>query len=173
MITIDVEEFDFITPLNGDSASITGIEFSWQQNLSELAPALNGFSVYSNITLSDSESTTDTRAGEDLPFLAQSDTIANLALTYENESVLFRLAGTYRSEYLDAIAGDATEDEYADSHFQLDAKAVYKINPHSSVFLELINLNDEPFQAYYGVPTRMRQFETYSWSAKLGYKWIY
>lgn len=172
-INIDGEVFDFVTPLNGDSASISGIEFSWQQSLSELAPALEGFSVYGNLTLTDSESATDSRLGEELPFLNQSDTIANLALTYENETFLFRLAGTYRSEYLDAISGDSNEDEYVDSHFQLDAKGVYKINPHSSVFVELINLNDEPLRAYFGVPSRMRQFEEYSFSAKFGYKWIY
>ena len=28
-INIDGEDFDFVTPLNGDSASISGIEFSW------------------------------------------------------------------------------------------------------------------------------------------------
>ena len=102
----------------------------------------------------------------------QSDTIANPALTDENETFLFRLAGTYRNEYMDAISGDTNEDEYLDSHVQLDAKGVYKINPHSSVFVELINLNDEPLRAYFGAPSRMRQFEEYSFFAKFGYKWI-
>ncbi len=170
-ITIDGEEFDFFRPLNGDSASITGLELGWQQDLGSFAPGLEGFGVYTNLTFTDSESTTDTRPGEELPFLKQSDTIANIALTYENEKVFFRLAGTFRSEYLDAIAGEAAEDEYVDGHFQLDAKAVYNINPHSSIFLDLINLNEEPFHAYYGVPTRMRQNEEYSWSAKLGFTW--
>ena len=49
---------------------------------------MEGFGVYSNLTLTDSESTTDTRVGEELPFLKQSDTIANLAFTYENETFL-------------------------------------------------------------------------------------
>ena len=172
-IVLDGEEYDFITPLNGDTASISGIEFSWQQDLGQYAPALEGFGIYSNVTFTSSDSTTDSRPGEELPFLKQSDTIANLAFTYENESILLRLAGTYRSEYLDAISGDTTEDEYVDSHFQIDAKAVYKINPHSSFFVEAINLNDEPFRAYFGAPTRMRQFEAYSWSSKIGFKWVY
>ncbi len=170
-ITIDGEEFDFFRPLNGNSATITGLELGWQQDLGSFTPGLDGFGIYTNLTFTDSESTTDTRPGEELPFLKQSDTIANIAFTYENEKVFFRLAGTLRSEYLDAIAGESAEDEYVDEHFQLDAKAVYKINPHSSIFLDLINLNEEPFHAYYGVPTRMRQNEEYSWSAKLGFTW--
>lgn len=172
-IVLDGEEYDFITPLNGDTASISGVEFSWQQDLGQYAPALEGFGIYSNLTFTSSDSTTDSRPGEELPFLKQSDTIANLAFTYENESILLRLAGTYRSEYLDAISGETAEDEYVDSHFQIDAKAVYKINPHSSFFVEAINLNDEPFRAYFGAPTRMRQFEEYSWSSKIGFKWVY
>ena len=172
-VVIDGDSIDLIRPLNGDSASISGVELSWQQDLGQYAPSLEGFGIYSNLTLTSSDSTTEARSGEDIPFLKQSDAIANLAFTYENESILLRLAGTYRSEYLDAIGGDSSEDEYVDSHFQIDAKAVYKINPHTSFFLEAINLNDEPFQAYYGVPTRMRQFEAYSWSSKIGFKWVY
>ncbi len=166
-ITVGDEQVDFISFRNGDNATISGVEFGWQQDLGEYAPVFNGFGIYSNLTLTDSD------ADENLPFLKQSDVIANLALTYENESFLFRIAGTRRSEYLDAIADDRDEDEFIDDHFQLDAKAVYKLNPHSSIFLEAINLNDEPLAAYYGVPTRMRQIESYGFSAKFGFKWVH
>lgn len=166
-IEVNGESVDLISYRNGDSATISGVEFGWQQDLGEFASGLEGFGIYSNLTLTDSD------ADGDLPFLKQSDTIANVALTYENETFLFRIAGTHRSEYLDAISGDVDEDEYVDDHFQLDAKFVYKINPHSSIFVEAINLNDEPFNAYFGSPTRMRQFEEYGFSAKFGFKWIH
>ncbi len=162
--------FDVTQPLNGDSASILGLELVWKQDLGQYVQALEGFSIDANLTLTDSESTVPGRDDE-LPFLKQSDEIFNLALAYENETFLFRIAGTYRSEYLDVIEGDPSEDQFVDSHFQLDAKAVYKIDDRSSVFLEAINLNDEPFRAYFGSPSRMRQFEEYSFSAKLGYSW--
>lgn len=169
--TIDGVLYEVTEPRNGHGASILGLELGWLQDLGAYTDALKGFSVYSNLTLTDSESQTDLRVGEELPFLKQADKIANLALTYENERVLVRLASSYRSEYLDNIGGNSSEDEYVDSHFQLDAKFIYKIDERSSVFLEAINLNDEPFRAYYGSPSRMRQFEAYSFSAKLGYSW--
>ncbi|MBK1876394.1 TonB-dependent receptor [Pelagicoccus mobilis] len=166
----NADGFKVSTPQNGENATILGLELIWNQELGLLAEALQGFSIDTNLTFSNADAIYE-EEGEEAPLLKQPEEIFNLTLSYENEHFMFRLAGTHRGEYLDSAEGDPIEDEYVDSHFQLDAKAVYKIDEQSSVFLEMINLNDEPFQAYYGSPSRMRQFETYSFSAKLGYSW--
>ncbi|MBC2607627.1 TonB-dependent receptor [Pelagicoccus albus] len=167
--TIDGVVYEVHSPTNGESASILGLELVWNQDLSLFSESLTGFTIDANATFSDSESVI--ADGREIPFLKQSDEIINLGLAYENEKVMFRLAGTYRSEYLDGVGGDASEDEYIDSHLQLDAKFVYKLDEKSTIFLEAINLTEEPLKAYYGSPSRMRQYEAYSFSAKLGYSW--
>ncbi|MCH6257633.1 TonB-dependent receptor [Puniceicoccaceae bacterium K14] len=166
--------YELITPQNGESASVRGLEINWQQDLGSYADFLKGFGIYANVTFADSESEGYLeREDETLPFLKQSDIISNLSLSYENEKMLFRLSSTYRDEYLDEIGENVDEDRYIASHFQIDAKAVYKINSNMSVFLDAINLTDEPLEAYYGDKSRLSQYESYSWSAKLGFKWTH
>ncbi len=163
--------FDLITPQNGDKATISGFEFGWQQQLTFLPSPLDGFNVYANLTLTDSDSTiggTGGRAGESFPFVSQSKTLANVALSYEKNGLLVRLAGNYRSSSLTEVGGSAIEDLYTASHFQLDLTSRYQFSQRFSVFLNVTNLNNAPYRVYFGTANTLSQSEYYRYAVDAG-----
>jgi len=163
--------FDLITPLNGDSANISGLELGWQQQLTFLPAPFDGFSLYTNLTLTDSDSTLGgdgDRAGESFPFISQSKTIANVALSYEKHGLLVRLAGNYRSSSLTEIGGVATEDLYTASHFQMDLVTRYQFRNGCSLFVNVANLNNAPYRVYFGTANTLSQSEYYRYAVDAG-----
>ena len=162
--------FDLITYLNGESAEIYGLEFEFRRELTFLPEPFDGLGFSANLTISDSSAKTDIRPSDNLQFIKHSDTVANIALYYEKGGFNFRVAGSYRSDYIDEYGEDASEDLYLKDHFQFDVTSSYQINDQWTVFAEMINMNNEPRQAYYGESYRLSQFEEYSWTATLGFK---
>ncbi len=163
--------FDLNTPRNGKRASLTGLELSWQQELSFLPAPFDGLSLYSNLTLSDSDSTLggdSPRAGEKFPFISQSKTIANVALSYEKNKVHIRLAGNYRSSSLTEIGGVDIEDLYTASHFQVDLTSRYDFTSKCSLFLNIANLNNAPYRVYFGTANTLSRSEYYRYALDLG-----
>lgn len=164
------EDFEeVIQPLNGDDATVRGIELGWTQQFASLPSPFDGLLISANYAWIDSEAALPGRDG-DYPLPRQSDRVGNLAIGYEKYGLSLRLAGTYRSSYLDEIGAldDPRFDRYADDHFQVDLTAKYRINEHFQVYLNGINLNDEPFYAWLGSPRHNSQFETYDRTWELG-----
>jgi outer membrane receptor protein involved in Fe transport len=104
----------------------------------------------------------------DLP--AASKHTFNVALGYEKGPVSLRLAGTYRSKYLDELGDDAPEDRMIDNHFQLDLSAKYDVTKRFQVFYEWVNINNAKYYAYNNVGARQNllQYEQYKWTMKFG-----
>ncbi|MGV1683924.1 TonB-dependent receptor [Sphingopyxis sp. NJF-3] len=161
-------------PINGDSARIWGLELSYTQALRFLPSPLDGFLVQANYTYTDATGNvpidgdiTDLRK-IDLP--ASSKHTFNAVLGYEKGPVSLRLAGTYRSKYLDELGDVAEEDRIVDNHFQLDLSAKYDVTKQVQVFYEWININNAKYFAYNNVGARQNllQFEEYSWTMKFG-----
>lgn len=163
--------FDLSSPQNGDRASIKGLELGWQQQFTFLPAPLDGLGIYTNLTLTDSDSTlggNGPRAGEKFPFISQSKTLANVALSYEKNGLLIRLAGNYRSSALIEIGGVATEDLYVESHFQVDLVTRYEISSRYSAFLNISNLNDAPYRVHFGTANTLSQSEYYRYAVDAG-----
>lgn len=160
---------------NGPSGSILGLELSAQRQLDFLPGPLGGLGVYASLTFTDGEAEVlGEEEGDDnrtLPFLKQSDLIGQFALTYEYNRFSARLAGTYRSEYLDEVGGDFDEDRYQDEHFQLDFTTSVFLTENLSLFADWNNITNEPLRAYWGETRRLGQFEEYGWSAAIGLRW--
>ncbi|WP_420468037.1 TonB-dependent receptor [Panacagrimonas sp.] len=166
------ENFDeAITTLNGDSADLLGAEFSYSQKFSFLPAPLDGFLLLANLTLTDSEASLPLRSDK-APLPRQSDTIGNLALGWEKRGVSLRLAATYRSEYLDEIGAldDPAFDRYADEHLQLDFIGSYRFGSAYQLYFNAVNLNDEPFYAYFQDRGFASQYEEYGPTYELGLK---
>lgn len=160
---------DLTTFRNGESASIHGIELTWQQQLSKFSSALDGFGIFATAIYSDSDA--EIEGGRKIPLPKHSDEVYTVGFTFEKYDFFFRIAGTQRSAYLDATGGSLEEDEYIDDNFQWDITSAYDINENFQIFAQFININDEPKYAYYGQSDRVRQFEEYSWAANAGVKW--
>lgn len=154
-------------PINGDSAEVKGLEFSYQQALTFLPAPLDGFLVNLNYTFTDAEGDVN---GRTIPLPASSRHTLNAILGYEKGPVSLRFAGAYRSGYLDELGDNAEEDRYVRDHFQFDVSAKYRVTPNIQVFAELVNAFDEPYVAFQRGPGRDRllQYEEYSWTGKFG-----
>ena len=175
--TIGAEDFAVTSYENGRRGRIRGIELSFQRRLTFLPSPLDGFGIMGNLAAVHSDATLpasiDRRSSSDLsiPFPRQSNTVGTLALTYEKNGFFSRLAGTFRSSYLDEIGVKPSEDVYIQKHLQWDLSTRYRVSERWTVFANLINVNNEPLVERFGVSGRLRQFETYSWSAQLGVKY--
>ncbi len=161
-------------PINGESARIWGLELSYAQALRFLPAPLDGLLVQANYTYTDATGKvpTDGDAGDlrKITLPAASKHTFNVALGYEKGPVSLRLAGTYRSKYLDELGDTAAEDRIIDNHFQLDLSAKYNVTQRVQLFYEWININNAKYFAYNRVGDRrnLLQFEEYNWTMKVG-----
>ena len=154
---------------NADSATVRGIEFNAQYELSFLPSPFDGFSVNGNITFVDSSAKGLAGRTDSVPLLNQSDRVASAQLSYEKYGFSARLAYTYRSpQLLTAHQTSREKDLYIDELKQWDLKFGYAINKNFSVFLEGSNLNDAPYRTYAGYRNRLGVKEIYGWSARAG-----
>ncbi len=162
-----------VIPINGETASVTGFEFAYQQALTFLPRPLDGLLVNFNYTYTDASGRLadgNLTTGRIIPLPSASRHTFNAVLGYEKGPVSLRFAGAYRSGYLDEIGGDPEEDRYVRDHFQFDVTARYRITPQIQLYAELVNALDEPYLAYQRGPDRDRllQYEEYSWTGKFG-----
>ncbi|HYP18352.1 MAG TPA: TonB-dependent receptor, partial [Opitutus sp.] len=159
------------TPLNGESATVTGVEADFQQQFTRLPPPFDGFGIYANLTLTDSESTLGgSRQGETVPFLNQSKKLANFAVSYEKYGFFIRASLTHRSRYLALLGASMDADQYVEDHSQVDVSTNYKISSRYTIYAEFLNVTNEPYSAVYNVTGGLRKAEFYSWSANFGVK---
>jgi len=172
--TADMGDYELTTFRNGDEGEVYGIELAYQQKLSFLPGALDGFSIEGNLTLSDSEvdvlPSEEGGEGRTVDMMRHSDTVGSVALSYEKYGFFVRLSGTYRSEYLDDLGEKKFEDRYIDDHFQVDLSTAYTFMDKYTLYANFINLTDEPLDAYYDQSGRNSQYEEYGWSARFGLK---
>lgn len=158
--------------INGDQATVSGLEFSYQQPLDFLPGLLDGTLVGFNYTFTDAKGDVN---GRTIPLPASSENTWNAMIGYDKGGLELRLTATYRDEYLDELGGEPMEDRYVQDHLQVDASAKYRINDRFQVFGDLINITDEPYVAYQQGPVRSRllQYEEYSYTAKFGLRYTY
>lgn len=140
---------------NAGSAEILGLEFVYQQQFIFLPEPFDGFGIYANYTVVDSEVTLTEpgREGEVLPLFNQSDSVGNLALSYQKYGLTVRLARSWRGDYLRAL-GDPGTDLYASDFASYDLTASFKINDYITLRFEGNNLTNEPEEEYAGVESR-------------------
>ena len=153
---------------NAESGEILGLEFNYQQQFRALPEPFNGLGVALNYTWSDSEASVFDRE-EKVPFFLQSDGIGNAALFFEQSGFEARLAYTWYSRYLDALAEDPAQDVYIDDRGQLDFKTSYAFTEHVSAFFEWENITDEPLRFFSGDnEIRLAENEFYGWNMTAG-----
>lgn len=156
-----------VIPINGEDATVFGIELSYGQALTFLPGPFDGLLVNLNYTYTDAEGDV---LGRTIPLPTSSEHTFNAVLGYEKGPLSLRAAGAYRSGYLDELGGDADSDRYVDDHFQVDLSGKYRLTDNVQLFAELVNLNDATYTAYQRGPGRDRllQYEEYSWTGKFG-----
>ncbi|MBX3560957.1 MAG: TonB-dependent receptor [Sphingomonas sp.] len=156
-------------PVNADSATVRGIEFNAQYELSFLPSPLDGFSIGGSLTFVRSRANgIPGRPDERLRLASQSDRVASAYLAFEKFGLSARVAYTYRSAYLLELGEDPDTDMYVANFHQWDARIGYDITRNINIFVEGSNLNDAPNRFYQGVPRRLDEIERYGYSVRGG-----
>lgn len=167
--------FDVYQPLNGDDASVFGVEFALQRKLDFLPGFLKNFSVYLNYTYLTSKANGirnedgDERDDLDLPNTAPN--MFNGSLAYGGKKFSARVSANFSDAYVDEIGGNAFEDRYYDQQFFLDFNATYAINNNLSIYADVNNITDQPLRYYQGVSDRTMQMEYYGRRITFGLKY--
>jgi len=167
--------FEVFQPLNGDDASIFGIELALQRQLDFLPGFLKNFSVYVNYTHLSSDANGirnedgDERNDLDLP--NTSPNMFNGSLGYTDNKFSARLSANFSDSYTDEIGGNSFEDRYYDQQFFLDFNASFTVNKNLRVYADINNITDQPLRYFQGVSNRTMQIEHYGRRISLGLKY--
>ncbi len=165
---------------NGPKAKVQGLELSYQQQLRMLPGWMSGLLVGANAAFTHStadvgryDTVAKTALLRSTRLPGQSDTTINLMLGYEAGPLSARLAVNHKSKYLLAFGADVTnpaQDQVVAGQRQLDLSLSYKITPSVQLTFEGVNLNNEHYYTYVGVPSLNYQYEQYGRTYKLGLK---
>lgn len=162
---------------NGDSAKLYGLELAYSQKFDWLPAPWNGVLIGANTTFSrsdaeiegfDAASGVNRTRSIDLP--NQSDTVGNLMLGWEDDTLSLRLSANYKSDYLYELASinDKAHDSHVDAQTFVDFSARYSLSKNLQVSFEAQNLTDESYFVYTGHRAYNGQFEEYGPTYKLG-----
>jgi TonB-dependent receptor len=164
----DFPGFDVTRPVNGDEATVLGIELNWQQQLDFLPGAASGMLVGLAATYLDTEFTLPQRPGETFTLPRASENVYSAYVGYEWGGLSTRLSLANRGEYLDSIGDDPNFDLYVAENTQLDFTLSYEFAPNWGMYLEASNLLDEALELYQGTSDRTLQLEEYGRSYAVG-----
>ncbi|PHV07150.1 TonB-dependent receptor [Janthinobacterium sp. BJB412] len=165
---------------NGDTASVRGLELSYNQPLRMLPAPWNRLIVGANGTWTDSSAhiarydlAAKTTLGRNIDMPGQSDRMLNLMLGYESGAVSTRLALNYKSPYLLELGADIlnpAQDRIVDTQKQLDFSFAYQINKQLQLVFDAANINNEKYYVYQGSKGHNAQFEQYGRTYKISLK---
>jgi len=164
---INGETWEVTQPMNGEDANLWGLELAFQNQFTRLKGFWGGLGIYANYTYIDSEATYPDHDVKS-PLQGQSGNIGNFSLVYEKYGFSGRLSFNYTGKYIDEVGGSPEEDLWVDNHFQIDFTARQQLSPKFGIYLEVVNIGDEPFTIYEGVNDRIRQQEFYGWWGTVG-----
>lgn len=169
-----VDYTELRTPVNGDTATIAGLEASYSQVFSMLPAPFDGLLTQLNYTYTYARGTVldDDGVARRISLPASSKNTFNVVLGYEKGPVSLRAAGTFRDKYLDEVGGAPDQDRIVNQHFQLDLSAKFKVTENVRLFADWVNVNNAKFYAYqdFAGSKRLLQYEEYGSTVKFGAK---
>lgn len=155
-------------PVNGGKAKLYGFEVNWNQYFTFLPGFLGGFGVFANYTYTKSKAQLQYREWSVMP--GQAADVGNLGLSYDKYNLTARLTLNYTSPLLYQVGPNPDFDRYNDKRLRLDFTAIYKISTHFSIYLDWINITNNPDREYFGVSSRPRLNAYYGWQLYVGLK---
>ena len=125
-------------PENLESGDVSGLELTLQ-HLFEGTPYGMQFN-YTKITGGDVDIDRDDVGSQFI--LPGFGDAGNLSVFYEDDKHTFRVAANYRGETV-AGFGNYEQPLYVEERLQIDATYQYRVNENTTVFLDMMNINDE------------------------------
>ncbi|MYA09471.1 MAG: TonB-dependent receptor [Holophagales bacterium] len=166
----EFDGFDVEEPVNGGNADLMGIEVAWQQHWD------SGFGIYANYTYTDVMSIDlgEQTDRDDINVLPeQRENVGNLALIYEKNRILTRLALNMSDRWLSEVGDEAGTDEWADSAMYLDYSFTYLFENGLELFLQANNLTEEIVYLYRGIASRASQQDITGRTFNAGMRWSF
>jgi iron complex outermembrane recepter protein len=133
----------FTEPVNGDSASIEGLETSLQTPFYFLPGVWSNFGTLLNYTYTHSKTQLDDKSATTIPGVSSNS--YNAILYYDDNRLSGRLSYAWRGEYLqtNAVAAVGGALRYVQPFGQLDFSANYKLTETLMLNLHVLNLLKE------------------------------
>lgn len=168
-------DFIITNPVNGDKATVTGIEANYQQPFTFLPAPFDGFGLLANVTVADSSSTstvvTNSTTGVTREITTrvqgQSPVSYNAILYYDKKNLQVRVAYHWRDDYLVLLLGE-TEERYKQATGNLDMSINWRVSDKVTLFLDMLNLTSEDDYFYDRTLSRNKGFADYGRSANGG-----
>jgi iron complex outermembrane receptor protein len=163
--TEQVDQVTFIIdePVNGEGASVNGLELSYQTVFSNLPSPFDGFGTQISYTYTDSDADYTNPAiptGAHYTLQGLSHNSYTVVGFYEKGPLQARLSYTWRDEYLVAPQTQTGVPEFADSYDQLDAGVQFNVSPNVILTADAINLTDSYEFHYANVIQNTQQYRT-------------
>ncbi len=166
--TIGTDVYRVTQPVNGDKANLYGVELTLVRQLDFLPGFLKGFNMYANYTHVHSDAILP-RGNFILP--SQASDMGNASLAYQRKGFSSRISFNFQGQLPLAIGTTINDDNWLDSRLQIDFSASQQIGKHVKVFIDMLNLGNEPYRVYLGTnPNRPIQEERYKIWAITGVK---
>jgi TonB-dependent receptor len=149
-------------------ADLYRVELTLVRQLDFLPRLLQGFSTYANYTHVKSDAMLP-RGSFVLP--SQASDMGNASLAYQRRGFSSRLSINFQGKLPLAIGATAADDNWLDNRLQIDFSASQRLGKHVRLFIDLLNLGNEPYRVYQGTtPDRAIQEERYRIWAITGVK---
>ena len=168
-------DFIITTPVNGDKATLKGIEINYQQPFTFLPAPFDGLGTLLNVTIADSTSTstvvTNATTGVTRELTTrvqgQSPVSYNAILYYDKGPFQVRLAYHWRDDYLVLLLGE-TEQRMKKATGNLDMSLSWRATKKLSFYLEALNLTSEDSYLYDRTESRNVGFADYGRQLNVG-----
>lgn len=171
--------FDFATTfVNGDNASLVGVELAYTQNYRFLPGLLSGLYFAGNVTLSDSTARLR-NADREFSLPDQADIVGNLSVGWENKDFSLRWSGNYSSERLlqlnaGFLSNGLSRDDgdlFERSRWSMDLNARWNVTNGIQAYFDAVNINGARDQRFFLAPAVggiFNQIEDYGATYQVG-----
>jgi TonB-dependent receptor len=180
--------------VNGLRAKVYGAELQAQFNFFFFDGFISNFGMFLNYTYTNSDAYigkrlsanyteavvifgqddlsiySSTTEQEKISLPGQSKHAANAAFYYDDGIFYCKLSANYHDSFLYKLGADKDLDEYYQESIHFDMTASYRINDNFKIFVDAINLTNEPLKFYLGSRDYPLQQEFYSWWGRIGFR---
>lgn len=166
----DYVGYDLISQFNGGSARVRGFELAYQQRFSWLPGLWKGFGLNANFTALESRGNYTSGGvvtGAELNGFVPRTMNAGLSYVYRSWDV--RVKMNYRSSSMYAYSSNPALRNYRFPKRIYDLNLKYNWSPRVSVFMDVINIFNDPIDdTYLYVPNRNRFSQVFTTAIKAG-----
>ncbi|MBB5684864.1 TonB-dependent receptor [Sphingobium boeckii] len=137
--------FNYTRPVNGEGASIKGIELAAKRDFDFLPAPFNKLGMLGNVTIADgSTDVLFSGTAVKLPLTNLSKLSSNATVYYDTGKWGVRASAAVRSKYRWGSGGNGNIGEYIKGTANFDASAYFNVTPRFQITLEAINIGNEP-----------------------------